>query len=108
MKLIKLTAVLATLYGLGGAALVGGAFAAEGSAESDAPKTRAEVLAELEIWRESGLADLENGEAELAYTPRHDAALARYAALRAAPSFMPRVHRIAQRRGERVLVAGLK
>lgn len=64
------------------------------------------MLGELQLWYESGLAALENGEESLVSTPRHDAAVARYAALRASPGFGALMQRIAQQRGERVLMAG--
>lgn len=106
MMLSKLTSVLATLLCAGSTTL---ACAAEGSGTAaEAPLSRAEVLADLQIWRESGLAALQEGEESAVHTPRHDAALARYAALRAAPSFSALVHRIAQQRGERVLMTAAK
>ena len=71
---------------------------------AEAPVSRAEVLADLQIWRESGMAALSDGEEGLADTPAYNAASARYAALRSAPSFAALVMRIAQRRGETVTV----
>ncbi len=106
MMLPKLTSVLATLLCAGSTTL---ACAADGANTAAAPPlTRAEVLADLQIWRESGLEALQEGEESAVYTPRHDAALARYTALRTAPSFSVLVQRIAQQRGERVLMSAVK
>ncbi|MFT3955559.1 MAG: hypothetical protein QM722_14560 [Piscinibacter sp.] len=66
---------------------------------------RSEVLAELEIWRDSGLAALERGEASDTSGPSYRAALARYQALRDAPAFADQVARIARRLGETQLIA---
>ena len=67
--------------------------------------SRAEVLADLEVWRESGAASAQgNGEAD----PESAAfrqAVARYNTLRAAPEFAQRVERIARQRGERTMLA---
>lgn len=105
MMLSKLTSALATLLCAGSTTL---ACATETADTAAAPVSRAEVLADLQIWRESGLQALQEGEESAVYTPRHDAALARYAALRASPSFGALVHRIAQQRGERVLMSAVK
>lgn len=106
MMLTKLTSVLATLLCAGSTTL---ACAADGSgAGAEAPLSRAEVLADLQIWRESGLEALQEGEESAVYTPRHDTAVARYTALRASPSFSVLVQRIAQQRGERVLMTAAK
>ena len=70
--------------------------------------TRAEVLADLQIYRQSGLAELERvgeGSADV-FTPEHRRAQGRYAALRASPEFAALVQSIAQRRGESVTVSG--
>ncbi|MDO9074565.1 MAG: hypothetical protein Q7U73_14985 [Rubrivivax sp.] len=106
MMVSKLTSVLGTLLVAGSTTL---AVAAEGDgAAAERPLSRAEVLADLQIWRESGLEALQEGEESAVYTPRHDAALARYAALRASPAFGALVQRIAQQRGERVLMSAAK
>jgi hypothetical protein len=72
---------------------------------AQAPVTRAEVLADLQIWRESGMAALSDGEEGRADTPAYRVATANYAARRAAPSFAALVLRIAQRLGEKVMLA---
>ncbi len=81
--------------------------AADGARPQDAPvptsmRTRAEVLAELEIWREAGLNTFVPHEAEVDPFTSHayQLALARYDALRVAPAFAQRVERIARERGE--------
>ena len=70
-------------------------------------RSRAEVLAELEIYRRSGLAGLERGEATDPFSHQHRVASARYAAMRSSAEFASLVQAIAQRRGERVDVATL-
>jgi hypothetical protein len=68
---------------------------------------REEVLAELQIWRESGLAELERGEAGAdVNSALYRQAAAKYAELRAAPEFAERVEQIARQRGKPVAVAG--
>ena len=70
-------------------------------------RSRSEVLAEVHIWRQSGLAELDlQGEGRPdPSSPRYQAAQARYDALRAAPEFAVLVQRIAQERGEKSSVA---
>lgn len=63
-------------------------------------KSRAEVLAELEIYRRSGLAELERVEGVDYFGHRHRVASARYAAMRVSPEFASLVLAIAERRGE--------
>jgi hypothetical protein len=70
-----------------------------------ASRSRAEVLAELEIYRRSGLAELERGEATDTFSRQHRIASARYAAMRSSPEFASLVQAIAQRRSEAVVVA---
>jgi hypothetical protein len=52
--------------------------------------TRAEVLADLRAYRESGLAELDRGEAPAFFTPQYAAAEARYAQLRASAQYATR------------------
>ena len=84
---------------------------ADGASPADAPVpmstlTRAEVLADLECWRESGMAAFTPGEADVdPLNARYVEAQAKYAALRSAPTFAQRVIRIARSRGEAVDVA---
>jgi hypothetical protein len=78
------------------------------AAEQDAapaPAARAEVLADLEIWRESGLALAQSGDAFDPQTPFYRESLARYQAMRTSPQFAERVDRIARQRGETGQVA---
>lgn len=83
----------------------------DGASPADAPVpisalTRAEVLADLECWRESGMAAFTPGEADVdSLSAPYAAALAKYEALRSAPTFAQRVMRIARARGEAVDVA---
>jgi hypothetical protein len=65
-------------------------------------KTRAEVLADLQIWRESGLAALEgNGDGKTSFVdPRWAAAHARYDQLRASPRYAALVQKFAGRHGQ--------
>ena len=66
-------------------------------------KSRAEVLADLEIWRKSGLAEFELLGGEASHNdldPRYLAAKARYEQLRFSPQFAARVQQIARQRGE--------
>lgn len=65
-------------------------------------KSRAEVLAELEIYRRSGLAELERIEGTDYFGHPYRVASARYAAMRASPEFASLVLAIAERRGEPV------
>jgi hypothetical protein len=79
----------------------------EGNNAPPAPElTRAEVLADLTIWRESGLADAQSGESAAdPVSPAYIAAMARYQALRASPQFALLVQRIARERGEKAQIA---
>jgi hypothetical protein len=107
MNVSKLLIVLALPLSFTAAALAGEVSGTDkpNAAAAEGPVSRAEVLADLQIWHASGMADLDNGEVGMAYTPVHDAVLARYEALRAAPSFAALVHRIAQRLGDKVVLA---
>jgi len=64
------------------------------------PRSRAEVIADLEIYRRSGLAQLDASESPDAFGKAYLEAQARYQALRAAPEFKQLVARIARERGE--------
>ena len=99
---IKTVIAIATL-----ATFATGAALAQGANDipSDRPLTRAEVIADLEIYIESGLRDLGMQEDPELGSPRYEAARARYAALRLAPTFAARVQQIAQQRGEAALVS---
>ena len=79
----------------------------EGNNAPAAPElTRAEVLADLTIWRKSGLADAQSGEsASDPVSPNYIAAMARYQALRTSPQFAQLVQRIARERGEKAQIA---
>lgn len=65
--------------------------------------SRAEVLADLQLWRESGLASLNRGETGYdALSPAYREAHARYTALRASPRYAELVQSYARQRGESI------
>jgi hypothetical protein len=86
--------------------LAGAAAAADVDLLEPAPAasglTRAEVIADLQVWRESGLANLEHGDGAPFTSLQYEQARARYAQLRAAPRFAALVEQIAHARGESV------
>lgn len=64
--------------------------------------TRSVVIADFEIWRESGLAWLDQGEGNSnLFSAAREKAQARYEQARSSPEFVARVQEIARRRGER-------
>ena len=67
----------------------------------NASVSRAEVNADLQIYRESGLAQLENGESVPFNTPAYAAAQAKYAELRSSPYYASLVQRFAGQGSER-------
>lgn len=76
------------------------------SVSTQSAVSRAEVLAELKIYQESGLAAAERAAAETGQdTPALQAARQRYAALRHGERFAALVAEYAARRGEAVRVA---
>lgn len=62
-------------------------------------RSRAEVLAELEIWQQSGLAELERRGDPNVFSEPYRQASARYAALRASPAFAARVQGLSRTGG---------
>jgi hypothetical protein len=62
------------------------------------------VLADLEVWKASGLADLQRNDSPDYFSIQYQRASALYAALRKSPHFATLAQRIAQKRGE--VVAG--
>ena len=54
---------------------------------STQPLTRAEVLADLQVYRESGFAELDRADVPQWGSPAYKAAAERYAALRASPRY---------------------
>lgn len=81
--------------------------AQENAAPAVPQLTRAEVIADMQIWAESGAAaNLKHRED--ARHPEFVAALAKYEQMRAAPEFAKRVAAIAQERGELVQTASSK
>lgn len=71
-----------------------------------APRSRAEVIADLQIYRRSGLAALEASESPDVFSRAHDEAKARYLAMRNSADFKQLVARIASERGETQATAG--
>lgn len=69
--------------------------------------SRAEVLADLQIWRRSGLAELSQLEVPPQSTAEYRAATARYDALRRSPEFAALVRSIAGQRGDAVTITKL-
>lgn len=61
--------------------------ASQTTPDNNGPKTRAEVLADLKIYQESGLADAERDDESGLNTVEHERAQARYNALKASPRF---------------------
>lgn len=86
------------------AGLVQSALAVD-DAYAERPLSRAEVIADLQIWRESGMAALHQGDEPALFSPRYAEVSARYAAMHASPAFAALVRRIAAQRGEAVNVA---
>lgn len=68
-------------------------------------RTRAEVIADLEVYRKSGLAELESRDSPDFFSADYQAAQARYQAMRASPEFAALVSKIAKARGETVATA---
>lgn len=78
----------------------------QGLTSQAAPLSRAQVLADLEIYRQSGLQALDSRDAPEIYSAEYMSAQARYQALRQSPAFAMAVARIAHERGETVASAG--
>jgi hypothetical protein len=72
------------------------------SSEQPSALSRAEVLADLQVWKASGLAELQNGYTSAVSDTQYQRAVARYAALRNSPNFATLVQSIAAKRGEEV------
>jgi hypothetical protein len=72
--------------------------------EQPSTLSRAEVLADLEAWKASGLAELQRGDAPDYFSPQYQRASALYAGLRKSSHFAVLVQRIAAKRGD--VVAG--
>jgi hypothetical protein len=90
------------------AAIAAGLVPALVLAQANAPRqcsaglSRSAVLADIEIYRSSGLAALDRSEFNFKNpSPQRSAAEARYQQARSSPDFEQRAVAIAQRRGER-------
>ena len=70
------------------------------------PLTRAEVLADLQVWRESGLARFQGiDDPSICFMPEYLAAQERYNGMRASPQFALLVARYAGQGGETISAA---
>lgn len=105
-------ALIATLSLVTGTAAMACADCPEGTHAAQAshhaaadPLSRAEVIADLEVYRQSGLAELEGRDEPAFYGADYRAAQARYRALRESPAFSMRVAQLARQRGEVVASA---
>lgn len=90
MKTRHLVAAATFVFSVGQAAL------AQSNSDSLTQATsvsRAEVLADIAIYRESGLADLNRIESVDFFSPQYQRAQARYAELRKSPRFNELAHR---------------
>lgn len=88
-----------------GASLLSLAAAAQ-TADAAAPLSRAEVIADLVVWQQSGLGAMHAGDDTAnVFGADYRAAQARYEALRRAPEFAQLVERIAREHGEPVHMA---
>jgi len=63
-------------------------------------KTRAEVIADTQIWRESGLAAVQSSESPNFMSHDYQQAQQRYERMHASPQFDALVEQIARERGE--------
>lgn len=98
-------AALATLVGTMAMARDSHAVGSDVSKYLPKSVSRAEVIADLEIYRRSGLAELDSSESPDLFGSAYLHAQARYMALRASPEFRTLVARIARERGEAVATA---
>ena len=84
------------------------AVAADAAAPADVPLSRAEVIADFQVWRESGMEAISNGDEPAIFHPAYAQVHARYLAMRESPAFAQLVRRIAERRGERLTIAAAR
>jgi hypothetical protein len=106
MNLKNITvAAFATLVGTIAMARDGQAAGGDVSKYLPKPVSRAEVIADLEIYRRSGLDEFDRRESQDLFGSAYIHARARYMALRASPEFQSLVARIARERGEAVATA---
>jgi hypothetical protein len=106
MNLKKIAvAAFATLVGTVAMARDGQADGGDVSKYLPMPVSRAEVIADLDIYRRSGLAELDRAESPDVYGNAYIGAQARYTVLRASPDFKTLVAKIARERGEAVATA---
>jgi Domain of unknown function (DUF4148) len=102
MNTFKLKFALAAATMALGLGTINTALAQDGAASASAkPLTRAEVLADLQVWRESGLARFQGiDDPSVCFMPEYLAAQERYNGMRASPQFALIVARYAGQGGE--------
>ena len=94
MRIKQLIAITAAMLGTGAVVAqeaTPGPWASDTQPAATASRSRAEVQADLEIWKLSGLADLELRDSPDVFSERFREASERYAALRDSPQFAARV-----------------
>jgi hypothetical protein len=64
--------------------------------------SRAEVIADLNLWKRAGVEAYVGGEADSTLTPGYQQALAEYRRLRSGPEYLAEVRRVADQRHETV------
>ena len=81
-----------------------GTVLAQGATPQAAPTglTRAEVIADLNLWKRAGLHTYQSGESQEMFNPAYERALAEYQRLRSGPEYLAEVRRVAGERGETV------
>ena len=94
MRIKQLIAITAAMLGTGAVVAQDatlGSWANATEPAATALRSRAEVQADLEIWKLSGLADLELRDSPNVFSERYRQASERYAVLRSSPQFVARV-----------------
>jgi hypothetical protein len=102
MRVKQLIAITAAMLGTGAVVAQEAtpeSWATDTRPTATASRSRAEVQADLEIWKLSGLADLELRDSPDVFSERYRQASERYAALRDSPQFAARVQSLTSTRG---------
>lgn len=73
-------------------------FGMEPMTQQGAAMTRAEVLADLNLWSRAGLRDYQMGESTYAGDPAYERRLAEYHRMRDGPEFQAEVSRLSMRK----------
>jgi hypothetical protein len=103
MNASKLIVCLVAPFCLAGTALAQDA----APAAAERALSRAEVLADLQVWHESGMAALHGGDEPAIFHPNYQATVQRYAALRESPAFALLVQRIESARSGAISLANV-